>query len=142
MQLFDQVLLDETSKMKLLLDGRFVASPRCARIGIQEYRGFEVNRPEMQTVRVFRSEDQVFNETTLKTFAHLPVTLNHPDDLVDGQSYRSVVRGHTDSEVVRDGNFVRVSMMLMDTEAIEKVLSGTRELSMGYEANLVWEPGT
>lgn len=123
-------------------DGYLVANVRCARTGIQLYHGSECGRPDMDIVRVYRPESEVFHKDTLKSFAHRPVTVGHPENGVCADNWKDHGVGQTGDEVARDKEFVRVPLILMDADAIRAVESGVRELSMGYTTDLKWERGT
>jgi hypothetical protein len=135
------VILDAAANVRKTRDGYLVATPRVARIGIQEYRGAELGRADMETVRVFRPEAEVFHKDSFTSLAHRPITLNHPPDLVDAKNWRKYAVGTTGDEIARDGDFIRVPIMLMDGEAIEQVEDGKCELSCGYTSDLDWTPG-
>lgn len=135
-----QIVLD-AGDIRLTKGGYMTAFPRVARMGIQIYRGAEVERPEMEQVRVYRPEGEVFSRDAMRSFAHCPVTLDHPPVLVTNDNWRKYARGHIGDEIVRDGDTVRVPMVLMDSEAIQSVKDGKCELSMGYTCDLKWEPG-
>lgn len=122
-------------------DGYLVAEARVARTGIQEYSGRELGRPDLGTVRVYRSPDEVFHVDAMTSYAFRPLTLEHPAKLVDAESWRKVAVGQTDGNVVRDGEFVRVPMVMMDAETIRAWEKGKRELSMGYTAEIVFGDG-
>lgn len=123
-------------------DGYLVADVRTARAGnIQVYRGAEVGKPEMETVRVYRPEETVFDKAAMASFAYKPVTVLHPKDLVTADNWRDHAVGITGGEIARDGEFLRMPMCLMDADAIAVVEDGTRELSCGYTCDLAWEPG-
>jgi hypothetical protein len=138
MQLFDTVAFSGTRRTA---DGYLVADAKVARTGIQLYSGSEVGRPDLATVRVYRSPEEVFSKDAMQSYSHRPVTLNHPDGAVTADNWRDLARGQTGDEVVRDGEFVRVPMVLMDAAAIREVESGTRQLSMGYQAEIVFADG-
>jgi hypothetical protein len=139
MHLNDRLTIDEKRRTH---DGYLVVNAKVARANnIQLYTGAEVGKPEMATVRVFRPADEVFATDTMKSFAHRPVTLGHPTESVTSKTWDSVAKGHSDSEVVRDGEFVRVSMLLADEAIIKAVENGTKELSMGYDCQLEWKSG-
>ncbi|OBR70619.1 hypothetical protein A7D35_20370 [Xanthomonas arboricola] len=124
-------------------DGYLVADAKVARTGVQEYMGHELGRPDLPVVRVYRPADEVFSDATLRSFAHRPMTLEHPrQGQVDASNWKQLAIGHTGSEVVRDGDFVRVPLVLMDSAAITAYESGKRELSMGYSAEIHFEAGT
>lgn len=131
MQLFDRAT---TSTPRRTTDGYLVADVRVARTGIQEYLGSELGKPDMPIVRVYRPESAVFAADAMHSYAHRPVTNDHPATQVTADTWREVAVGGTGGEVVRDGEFVRVPMSLMDASAIADYESGKRELSMGYDA--------
>ncbi len=123
-------------------DGYLVADVRIARCGnIQTYGGSELGKPDMATVRVYRPEGTVFDTAAMASFAHRPVTVNHPSRMVDAENWRVHAVGMTGGEVARDGEFIRVPLVLMDAAAIEEVEAGTREVSCGYACDIAWEPG-
>ena len=122
-------------------DGYLVADVKVARTGVQEYLGSEVGRPELGVVRVYRPESEVFSQDAMHSYAYRPVTVEHPSKMVDAETWKSVAAGQTGGEVVRDGEFVRVPLVLMDNAAIRAFEAGKRELSMGYSAELVFGDG-
>ncbi|WP_342242648.1 DUF2213 domain-containing protein [Ensifer sp. OTU672] len=123
-------------------DGYLVADVRTARTGIQLYSGREVGKPEMQSVKVYRSADQVFDKASLGSYAHKPVTNDHPTEAVTADTWKAVSVGQIGDEVARDGEFVRIPLVVMDAAAIKAIDEGKRELSAGYTCDLAWEPGT
>jgi hypothetical protein len=138
MQLRDIVALDGVRRTG---DGYLVASARIARTGIQIYSGDEVGKPALSRVRVYRPEAEVFHRDALHSMAHRPITLDHPREAVTADNWRGLAVGQTGDEVARDGDFVRVPLVLMDAEAIRAIEAGKRELSLGYTVDLKWEPG-
>ena len=122
-------------------DGYLVADVRVARTGIQVYSGAEVGRTDLNIVRVWRPEKEVFDAASIRTYAHRPVTVGHPPKFVDADTWKDVAVGQLDGEVVRDGEFVRVPMTVMDAAAITQIEDGDRQLSMGYTATIVFGDG-
>lgn len=123
-------------------DGYLVAEVRTARTGIQDYAGFEVGKPDLPVVRVYRPADQVFAKDSLGSYAHRPVTNGHPDEAVTAENWRDHAVGQIGDEVARDGEFVRVPLIVMDAAAIKEIEDGKRELSAGYVCDLAFEAGT
>jgi hypothetical protein len=146
MQFFDTISLGqavEISGVRETRNGSLVMQARAARGGnVQDYLGAEVGKPEMAVVRVYRDADEVFHKDSLKTFAHKAVTLGHPAEPVTSRTWKDVARGHTGDEVLRDGEFVKIPMLVADQVAIDAVRGGTRELSMGYQCDLDFTAGT
>lgn len=135
----DLMTLDAAPKRTA--DGYLLASPKVARTGIQEYLGSELGRPDLSIVRVYRPENEVFSRDSLHSFAHRPVTIDHPPVMVDASNWKKYGVGTIGDEVVRDGEFVRVPLMLMDQNAINQIENGKNEISMGYTADLVFDAG-
>lgn len=130
-----------TSAVRKTSDGYLVADAAVARTGIQEYLGREVGKPEMQIVRVYRPAEQVFAKDAMKTYAHRPMTNDHPKQSVTSENWKDVAIGQTGGDVMRDGEFVRVPLVLMDQKAITDWEEGKVELSMGYSADIVFQAG-
>lgn len=127
--------------MHITPSGFLVAEPRVARIGIQIYKGHEVGRPDMDEVRVYRPETEVFDKRAMVSLAHKPVTLDHPDTQVDATNWKEFAVGNSTGDVARDGEYIRVPLALMDAAAIKAARSHKSQLSVGYSANLKWESG-
>lgn len=122
-------------------DGYLVGDAKVARTGVQEYAGAELGRPDMPIVRVYRPPEEVFSQDAMHSYAYRPVTVEHPSKMVDASTWKAVSAGQTGGEVVRDGESVRVPLVLMDAAAIKAWESGKRELSMGYTAEIVFSDG-
>lgn len=123
-------------------DGYLVVDARIARTGLQRYLGSEVGRPDREFVTVYRPEGSVFSDAALASFAHRPITVEHPSVAVTADNWKSLAVGQSDGEVKRDGDYVRVPLMIADRSAIERIEAGKRELSAGYTCDLDWTGGT
>lgn len=140
MKFVDGVKIEGT---RLREDGYLVVDARVARAGnVQRYLGSEVGKPELPFVDVFRPEAEVFSADTMASFAHRPVTDDHPSVAVTADNWKELARGQTDGDIKRDGEFLRVPLMVADGASIKKVQDGKRELSAGYTCDLKWEKGT
>lgn len=139
MNLTDTFTLDDVRRTS---DGYVAAFARVARTGIQVYRGSELGRPELDKVRVYRPPAEVFSADALRSFAHRPITLRHPPVPVTAKNWKKYSGGQTGDEVVRDGEFVRVPMLMMDAGLIDAYeREGVKELSMGYSTDIKWHTG-
>lgn len=141
LRMYDKVEIDDAAKVRVLDNGYLAAMPRIARTGIQVYHGDECGRGDMERVRVFRPEADVFHKDAVHSYTHLPVTLDHPMVAVDASNWKQYAVGETGDEVLRDGGAVRVPMMLRDAEAIKAFKNGTNQLSVGYDCDLEWVDG-
>lgn len=140
--------LDANMTARICADGSLVADVRAARVGIQTYLGNEVDPDgslglrDKGTVRVYRPEEEVFNKDSMATFAAAPFTIDHPTVPVDSSNWRALGVGEVNGDVVRDGGFVRVPVIVRDSAAVEKVRTSHKQLSMGYSCTLDATPGT
>lgn len=139
MKFVDAVQISGTRKRAE--DGALIVDARAARTGIQIYTGAEVGRPDLTAVRVFRGADEVFHADSLKSFAHRPITNDHPPVPVDATNWKDYAVGQTADEVTATDIYVRVPLMVSDQTAIDAVERGKRELSVGYACDLDWTPG-
>jgi hypothetical protein len=127
-----------TGAADALVESTPVVPARAARANnIQVYAGDEIGVEGRPTVRVWRPEAEIFSAKSLATWAWKPVTIDHPGVAVDSSNYRRHVVGHVGSEVLRDGEFVRIGLMIADAEAQAAVLNGRRELSAGTACALI-----
>ena len=141
MDLVDVVTIDFTDTVRTTVDGYLAASPRVARTGIQIYAGRELGRPDLAQVRVYRPESEVFSKDSLGSFAFRPITNDHPSEPVTSANWRRHSVGVSDGTVARDGEFVRVPMLVMDQGAIDAWRGGKAQLSVGYSADIKWADG-
>lgn len=95
----------------------------------------------MEIVSVYRPESEVFNKESLESYAHKPISDDHPPEDVTADNWKQYAGGDIGSDIVRDGEFVQVSYKLMDAALINKVTSGKREVSMGYTAEIEFADG-
>jgi hypothetical protein len=139
-QFTEQIMLD-AGTMRTTPDGYLVANPRVARTGIQLYTGAEMGVPEKATIRVYRPEDEVFSADAMRTFAHRPITNDHPQEMVNAANWHRHAIGHSGGEIARDGDCIRVPLVLMDERAITDMRAGKAQLSVGYTADIKWGEG-
>lgn len=131
----------EIRDARLRDDGYLVVDARVARTGVQDYLGSEVGRADLAQVSVYRSEDEVFSDEAMASFAHRPVTDDHPTERVTADNWKQFAIGQTADEIARDKKFLRVPLMVADAAVIDKIQYGKRELSAGYSCELKFEPG-
>ena len=127
MHFSEQVLLDATN-VQVTRDGYLVANPRVARTGIQLYSGDEMGMPDKAMVRVYRSESEVFSQDAMRSLAHRPVTNGHPPEFVNASNWRQHAIDGSGGDIARDGDCIRVPLVLMDATAIADVQAGKVQL--------------
>lgn len=139
MKFIDALTIDGTAKRSS--DGALLVDAKAARTGIQMYLGADVGRPDMSTVRVYRPGSEVFHADSLRSFAHRPITNDHPTEPVTADNWKDHAVGSTADEVRAEGIYVRVPLMVSDGATIAAIESGKRELSCGYSCDLDFTAG-
>lgn len=140
-QLTDTLTLDRSAR--ICADGCLVAEVFAARVGIQDYLGREVdpdNRHGLRdkaVVKVYRPQSEVFKTDSLATFAAAPVTIDHPSQAVTADNWRQLGVGEINGDVVRDGERVRVPIIVRDSAAVTAATTTHKQLSMGYATDVV-----
>lgn len=110
---------------------------RAGRSGIQHYRGSEVGITDKETVAIYRPPEEVFAKDSLSTLVGKPLTVDHPWVDVNASNWLQFARGYVGEGVLRDGEWMRVPVMVNDEKAISGIESGEKaELSFGYDADL------
>lgn len=138
-------VLDAASTARICADGALVAEVFAARTGIQTYLPSETAPPATFTgdqVRVYRPAEEVFSRDSLASYAAAPVTVNHPSVMVDAANWREYGVGEINGDIARDGERVRVPVIVRDASAVQKAQTTHKQLSMGYSCKLDWTPGT
>jgi uncharacterized protein len=122
-------------------DGYLIAEARCVRTGVQIYSGDEVGKPEQQIVRVYRAPEEVFAPDSLQSFTHAPVTVDHPQEEVTADNWKTLAVGEVSTAAKQDGRWVYLPLVLKDAAAIASIEAGKRQLSAGYRCELDWTSG-
>lgn len=136
--------LNITTEREYTDEGFLIVPARISRTGIQEYLAVEMgltDKDPKDIIKVYRPEDEVFNDDSLTSFANKPVTNNHPPELVNSRNSRQYTVGMSGPEVARDGMFAKTVLHVTDEDAIKNIESGKVELSNGYTADIEWTPG-
>lgn len=125
------------SKTKITDDGYLETEAVATRTGIFLYRN-----KDGSIRRELRHPDDVFKADSLSSMKMIPITDGHPEGrLVNSKSAKSLQIGYVGENIKVDGKFIKVPLTITDESAIEKVKSGKNQLSLGYTAELVNEPG-
>ena len=118
-------------------DEGFLRAPaRVARTGIQEYLASELglDGDPQRIIRVMRSPEEVFSPESLASYNGIDITVHHPSELVNPDTYKDVSSGTVVSPGRQDNDFVVVDLLVKDRSGIESVESGMCECSVGYTA--------
>lgn len=105
------------------------------RTGVFDYQ--DENGAEWGELRL--AED-VFHADALRSFDHLVVTNDHPDEFVNTRNVSKVQVGHG-GRVQQKDDFMAGPVIITDAHTIIDVQAGKKQLSCGYTAELVEERG-
>ena len=128
----------------------FVSVPAViTKVGVQRYHVTELMRDadlakhlsgKTGLINVFRSPDTVFNPMTIDSFKNLPVTVQHPESMVNPETSKFVNCGHISGDVDKlDDTRLGATIYLHDADAIN--LSLGSETSAGYDCPIIYEQG-
>lgn len=113
-----------------------------ARIGTLMYGDGEVPVTADNTglILIQRGEDDLFDPKTIASFEGKAVTDDHPDDWVSPSNWKELAVGTAQSVRRGDGvdsDFLMADLLITDQDAIDKVVGGKVEISLGYDADYV-----
>lgn len=140
----DRVSYRVESKRQYTDEGFLKVPARVARTGIQQYLASELGikeRSPNSIINVYRPADQVFDQSSLESYAGKDVTNDHPSDMVSADNYKNLTCGHVASSGRQDGDFVVCDLIIKDAATIKLVESGKVQLSAGYTAEYEPEKG-
>lgn len=130
----DSIRLDKADSTYFTDEGYLVDHPILTSCGIFEY----VNS-DGSIRRELRLPKYVFDEDSLKTYRGKPIIITHDAGVVDKSNVDKEQIGTILSDGYKDGNDVRAEIIIHDTDAMKD--SGLKELSLGYNLDLIEEPG-
>lgn len=92
--------------------------------------------------RELRHPDEVFAPKSLASLKNVPVTIEHPPEMLNPQNVAMYRKGHVTEHVQANRDLVEIKMIVEDADAIMAVeQDNMRELSSGYGVDIVWEAG-
>ena len=100
---------------------------------------FEYGLPDGGVRRELRLPEHVFDKQSLASYAGKPVIITHEAGAIDKNNVMKEIVGTITSEGFRDGEDVRCKVVIHDIEKVKK--TPYRELSLGYNLDLIEEPG-
>ena len=122
-----------------------------ARTGMQEYAVSEIQDKERLLkdvdqsgkVNLYRPAEQVFAPATIASFEGATFTVTHPNEFLNPRNDRDHSKGHVQNvrkgdDPLESGEWpLLADIFVKDEQAINAIASGTRELSCGYNYQLI-----
>ena len=131
---FDSIKMPKVTKTK---DGFLRGEVVVSRTGVFNYRNND------GTVRgELRHPNEIFKTDSLDTLKMIPITNNHPPEFVNSANAHQYQVGYTGEHYDVMDDKVIVSMTVTHQDAIDAILDGKLELSLGYDVSLEPEKGT
>lgn len=131
----DSIRLDLKDKTYFTDEGYLVDHPVLTSCGI-----FEYTNPDGSIRRELRFPEHVFAKESLKTYKGKPIIITHEAGAVNKDNVDREQIGTILSEGYQDDEDVRAEIIIHDTDAMKAC--GLKELSLGYNLDLIEEPGT
>jgi len=134
---FDITKLDDPRRDH---NGYLVAKAHATRSGV-----FTYHHPDGSTTRELRHPDDIFKPDSINTLKNRPITDGHPvDGKVNSKNTKRLAVGMAIDDPRREDIYLDTKIQIVDEDVINKVLADEnplRELSCGYEAEIVKEDG-
>ena len=127
----DSIKLDESYFTD---EGFFIDTPIVTRIGIFEYKNHDGS-----IRRELRLPEHVFSLESLASYEGKPVIITHAAQRVNTNNVDDEIVGTILTKGYQDGENVRTKVVIHDINSVKK--SGLRELSLGYDQQLIEAPG-
>lgn len=115
-------------------EGYLLDTPIVTSCGIFEYRN-----PDGTVRRELRLPEHVFEDESLKSYTGKPVIITHNAGKVTKDNVSEEIVGTIISDGYRDNDSVRCKIVIHDVNTVKNC--GMRELSLGYDLELVEKPG-
>lgn len=112
-----------------------------AKIGVQDYYGFELGLTGNQHSKIFkirRQPEDVFADEALMSLEGKAITDDHPAEGVDVSTHAMYSRGHVQN-VRHNNDHILADLVITDPHTITKVKSGKRGVSCGYNCDYIPE---
>ena len=130
----DSIKLDANDKTYFTKEGYLVDHPILTSVGI-----FEYTNPDGSIRRELRLPEHVFNEKSLETYKGKPIIITHEAGVVDKGNVDKEQIGTILTKGYQDKDDVRAEIIIHDTDSMKDC--GLKELSLGYNLDLVEDPG-
>jgi hypothetical protein len=102
---------------------------------------FDYINPDGTIRRELRHPDDVFSTASLATLSMIPVTVDHPSELLTLETATELAVGQTGENSRVDGKLIYTPFTITHKRGIDAVSRGKLELSLGYKCDLLEEKG-
>jgi uncharacterized protein len=129
----DKVYIPKVTKTK---EGFLKGIATVTRTGVFKYRNFDGSeRLEL------RHPDDVLLSVSLDSLKSIPITNDHPKQLLNIDNVGNLMIGMTGETVIVDDDKISTSISITHKDGIAAISEGKRELSLGYSLDTIEEVG-
>jgi hypothetical protein len=117
-------------------DGTIRVDAFLTKCGVFQYR-----QPDGSVRRELRLPEDVFDSAAVASFLGVPVTNDHPPDMLTAKNARRFAVGSQVGAIARDDDHMRSTLSVYDDETISAMGAGKTQVSNGYTCDCVETPG-
>jgi uncharacterized protein len=134
---------------RLQVTGKFVKDDKSGywrgpaaftRAGVFEYYEPDA-KGNIRRVMELREPKQVFNKDSINSLKGVPLTNDHPEERVDRTNARKFACGSIGDAIKREDDLLTGLVTIWDKNFQEDIEDGKRELSCGYDCEILEESG-
>lgn len=149
MRNIDYINLDAHAEPKILDNGFLSIMALLTRTGVFSYQQVDPDGT-IRVIKQLRTPDEVFSEETMASLSGLPLTNNHPAELVNPENASDFIVGMASDKPKRvfapitgdSEDYVQQELTFTDSDVIEMITSKQKtEFSLGYTCELDFTPG-
>lgn len=97
---------------------------------------FKYTNADGTVVNELRPPEEVFHQDSIASLCMLPITNNHPMELVDSENIKKYQIGHLGDGVCRDAYHLSAPVVITDADAVSQSENGKIALSCGYTVDV------
>jgi hypothetical protein len=102
---------------------------------------FTYVKADGSVIKEYRAPEEVFNADSMNSLRSKPVTLEHPDGLVNLDNAKNVMVGLTSDTITKEADLIRTDVTITDKKTIRAIEKGKQELSCGYTCDVEYTEG-
>lgn len=91
----------------------------------------------MSIVKIATLAEDLFCKDSIESYRSAPITVGHPEDDVNTENSKDLVKGMLEGLPLRDGELLSATLVLNDADAISITKQSDSQLSSGHTARLV-----
>lgn len=134
--------LNIPTQRKFKDSGQMIAPCSIARTGVMSYLAKECgdafkDRDPMSIVKIATLAEDLFCKDSIESYRSAPITVGHPEDDVNTENSKDLVKGMLEGLPLRDGELLSATLVLNDADAISITKQSDSQLSSGHTARLV-----